>query len=161
MNCKECGTYAYRRQRCQPCQRKRICEKKRARRQLMTPEQKLAWSKYCWANRYGMTPEKLQERISAANGRCELCGDPTPEPHVDHDHTTGKVRGVLCPGCNLGLGHFRESVEKLELAIAYLKREKGGSAHVGQPYAPAGQCLDTEDKNGPGLQTQEVSTRCG
>jgi len=41
---------------------------------------------------------------------------------IDHCHDTGEVRGVLCSGCNLGLGHFTDSVTKLENAIKYIKK---------------------------------------
>lgn len=41
--------------------------------------------------------------------------------HVDHSHTSGKIRGLLCSNCNLGLGHFKDSIPALERAIAYLR----------------------------------------
>jgi hypothetical protein len=43
---------------------------------------------------------------------------------VDHDHTTGKVRGLLCHDCNVGIGFMRDSVENFRRAIAYLDRHK-------------------------------------
>lgn len=40
--------------------------------------------------------------------------------HIDHDHRTGKVRGILCQACNLGLGKFRDDPALIKSAIRYL-----------------------------------------
>ncbi len=60
----------------------------------------------------------------ASNGLCAICDAPRGKRNhaLDHCHSTGKLRGVLCAACNQGLGHFKDSVERLERAIAYLKR---------------------------------------
>ena len=64
----------------------------------------------------------------AQDGRCAICRKiPTTGPHkgklaVDHCHTSGKVRGLLCNICNVGLGHSEDSVERLQTAILYLQR---------------------------------------
>jgi hypothetical protein len=54
---------------------------------------------------------------------CAVCGRPDPE-HVDHDHATGVVRGVLCFNCNGGLGQFRDNPMFLAAAIEYLERRR-------------------------------------
>ncbi|MFR9777138.1 endonuclease VII domain-containing protein [Micromonospora sp. MS34] len=59
--------------------------------------------------------DQRPERPSSA-----LCGDPDPE-HVDHDHRTGWVRGILCFNCNGGLGRFRDSPARRARAITYLR----------------------------------------
>lgn len=57
-------------------------------------------------------------------GRCAICADNlTLQANLDHE--TNEVRGVLCTGCNLGLGFFKDSVDQLGKAILYL-REWGG-----------------------------------
>lgn len=58
--------------------------------------------------------------LELQDGLCAICGVPNPE-HVDHDHRTGAVRGILCFNCNGGLGQFRDNIAHLERAITYLK----------------------------------------
>lgn len=64
--------------------------------------------------RYGITQRELGDC-------CAVCGS-TDRLHVDHNHTTGKVRGVLCFNCNGALGHVRDSREILAGLIKYLDR---------------------------------------
>jgi hypothetical protein len=59
-------------------------------------------------------------------GSCAICSSEllwdAKSTHVDHDHKTGKIRGLLCGLCNQGLGSFRDDLGLLKLAIKYLKK---------------------------------------
>jgi hypothetical protein len=57
---------------------------------------------------------------TAQKNCCALCHEPSQQLAVDHDHTTGRVRKLLCRQCNLGLGCFQDSTELLMAAISYL-----------------------------------------
>ena len=70
---------------------------------------------------YGLDQEAYNALLKAADYRCEICGDPT-DLCVDHDHTTRRVRGILCRCCNVGLGGFRESKASLIRALSYLEK---------------------------------------
>lgn len=77
---------------------------------------------------YGLTIDQYKQIHASQNGKCGCCGVDEKNfkrnLHVDHDHNTGKIRGLLCTQCNPGLGYFEDSIEKLEKAIAYLKKFK-------------------------------------
>lgn len=73
--------------------------------------------------RYGMTLEEYDAMLEAQGGGCFICGRPPREDislHVDHDHSTGKVRGILCFCCNNALADFREDPTLFAKAAAYL-----------------------------------------
>ena len=67
--------------------------------------------------RYGLTKEQFAE-LEAKYPVCVICG--SSQVFIDHNHTTGKIRGRLCRHCNTGLGMFREDVNLLEAAKKYL-----------------------------------------
>lgn len=79
---------------------------------------------YHLKQKYGIGLTELETMIAAQDGLCALCGE-EPAVQVDHDHKTGKVRGILCDGCNGGLGLFRDDIETIENAIRYLDRHRG------------------------------------
>ena len=56
--------------------------------------------------------------------KCDICTEEIKSLHVDHCHTSGKIRGYLCGNCNKGLGLFRDSINSLTTAIGYLNEFK-------------------------------------
>lgn len=72
--------------------------------------------------RYGLSVEAFDALNRAQGGLCAICRQPpdTPRLMIDHDHATGRVRGLLCRRCNIGLGLMRDDVAILYAAIAYL-----------------------------------------
>jgi hypothetical protein len=77
--------------------------------------------------RYGITVEEYDAMLEQQGNRCAICRTDKPGGkgrfHVDHDHQTGEVRGLLCNNCNRALGHFKDNVLILEQAIRYLNEE--------------------------------------
>lgn len=75
--------------------------------------------------KHSLTPETFAVLLESQGGKCAICGTsewggPGKRPHVDHDHKTGAVRGLLCVRCNSGIGQFKESTQRLLLAVDYL-----------------------------------------
>jgi hypothetical protein len=95
---------------CKECCKKAYCPDKQANFQLK--------------RKYGITLAEYDTMLEQQEGCCKVCG--TDEPggqgrfHVDHNHTTGKVRGLLCSNCNTGIGKFKDSPTVLLKAAAYL-----------------------------------------
>lgn len=76
---------------------------------------------YLLKRKYRLTPEERAAMIEERRGCCEICGMYQGDRlEVDHNHTTGKVRGMLCHNCNSGLGMFGDDVELLSNARSYL-----------------------------------------
>lgn len=75
--------------------------------------------------RYGVALEQYSLMLDQQSGGCAICGDKeTIEGralYIDHDHTTGRVRGLLCHKCNTGLGSFRDTLDLLKRACSYLE----------------------------------------
>jgi hypothetical protein len=74
--------------------------------------------------KYGIDKEQFDQIFIEQNNACAICNKDLTDkkPHIDHDHSTGKVRGVLCFACNSGLGQFQDSPETLQKAIDYLSQ---------------------------------------
>ena len=79
--------------------------------------------KYHMKRRYGLTLEEFDALLAKQGFLCPICLKRSAVL-VDHDHRTGKVRGILCEMCNGGLGQFRDNPHAIEAAIEYLKRHE-------------------------------------
>ena len=84
---------------------------------------------YYRQRKYGLSAADYQAMVEAQNGVCALCLRPETVKSrsgyvrplgVDHDHVTGRIRGLLCHHCNAGLGHFNDDPEVLNRLVAYL-----------------------------------------
>ena len=101
-------------------------------RRTSSPDGLVVYCKTCSKDRhrrdhlkrtFGITQADLDVLIESQGGVCAICRDGKPE-HIDHDHDSGKVRGVLCGPCNMGLGLFKDEPTRLSAAGAYLVRAR-------------------------------------
>lgn len=103
---------------CSPDCRKASAREKRA----------LIHRRYQLRYKYGMTMADYDDLLAAQSGRCAICGTNEPggkgEFHVDHDHDSGGVRGLLCHYCNVGIGTLGDDPARLRAAAEYLERAK-------------------------------------
>lgn len=92
------------------------------------PENRLKRREYYYQRQYKMSLEDRKKFKELHGYKCNICGI-TEEQHkrslfIDHDHITGKVRGLLCDNHNKGLGVFKDSIDHLLKAVEYLKEVK-------------------------------------
>jgi len=97
-------------------------ERARNREKIKSDAAKLSRRDYNLRRKYGINLAQYNVMTQAG---CQICG--TVEPgthnfHVDHDHISGCVRGILCGQCNKGIGHFKDNILLLQHAIQYLKQ---------------------------------------
>lgn len=129
-DCKDCRR-AYERARYER-NRKRRNQQSREWRQAHKDRCAVLGRRKHLARCFSLTPDQYGAILKAQRGICAICGRPeTRTLHgkvtslcVDHDHETGKTRGLLCQACNTGLGNFEDSLERLSAAKIYLERHK-------------------------------------
>lgn len=76
--------------------------------------------------KYGLSRDEFEDLAESQQFLCKICGFDTDKFFVDHDHITGKVRGLLCHNCNTLLGHAKDNPQILQSAISYLKESNVG-----------------------------------
>ena len=95
------------------------------RRRRLEPEVKRRERAGHLKRKYGITLEAYQTMLVNQGGRCAICRRQPPSDislHVDHDHQTGKIRGLLCFTCNNALGDFEDDASLLRSAITYVEQ---------------------------------------
>jgi hypothetical protein len=85
-------------------------------------KKKVADRKSHLKRKYGLTLEAFDALLASQGGGCAICGKADVD-NVDHDHVTGRVRGILCFNCNVAIGHVAEDEDRLGAAMAYLARD--------------------------------------
>lgn len=118
---------------CKPCCSKRHdewrrqnlakCAADQKKHRLANPER---FKDYGRKQAYGLQPGEYAAMLAAQDGKCAICkrseNNGRGGLHVDHCHDLGHVRGLLCHGCNVSIGHFQHNTAVLEAAIQYLNR---------------------------------------
>ena len=111
---------------CKVCVRTATKEHRREHPEIWTSYQR----RHTLKRLYGLTPEQYEDMLRKQLGRCAICFTPHVRRRgvnnfaIDHDHSTGRIRGLLCHNCNRGLGHFQDSVALLLNAMEYLGQQE-------------------------------------
>ncbi len=78
--------------------------------------------------KHGLTVADYDRMLAAQRGRCAICRSKDPRGagrwHIDHDHVTGQVRGLLCSNCNLALGYLGDDPEIIKAAARYVAKHR-------------------------------------
>lgn len=111
--------------------RHRTCLTCFAKHRRENKRQNLSWRDVHLRRRYNITEQEYNEMVEEQSNLCAICGQPEKNGYkgrtdlcVDHNHSTGKVRGLLCNHCNRGIGLLGENTSTLENAINYLREHQ-------------------------------------
>jgi hypothetical protein len=107
---------------CKPCR-----GAYRSERRKLFPEQFRARDKRGNLRRYGLKEADWEALFDSQGRRCSICQTDTPSGrnwHTDHDHDTGRVRGILCHHCNMAVGYYELVIAKHEARLrSYLRKD--------------------------------------
>lgn len=95
------------------------CQYARNTKYRGTPQHKQSLWKSHLKRKYGISVEEYQILVERQQGLCAICGE-FKNLHIDHNHVTTRVRGLLCGDCNRALGLFHDNAQRLQSAIDYL-----------------------------------------
>jgi len=114
-----------------PENKKKAAKRLREYRENNPEKRALIQRKSMLKNTYGVTLDWYDSKLEEQKGRCAICGVDNPQREntkhfsIDHNHSTGKVRGLLCVRCNTFIGYANEHPNVLQSAIKYLKKYNG------------------------------------
>lgn len=99
--------------------------------------------------RHNLSVKEYDEILFFQGGVCKICANPPNGTAlaVDHNHFTGKIRGLLCRDCNLGLGKFHDNILLMEKGLGYLMEDGYGLFTSNQSSPPASVSKDKEIKD--------------
>lgn len=109
--------------------KERYREARRLRREAAPEREFMRKRRAYLKTKFNLTHEDYEAMLLSQGGMCAICRSTEPGRassyfHIDHCHDTDKVRALLCNSCNLGLGHFKDNVDRLNAAISYLEVHK-------------------------------------
>lgn len=117
--------------------RVRATDRERSTKRRQDPEYRQWMRAYKLLRNYDLTMDQFAAMIEAQEGRCAICANELALGraglHVDHDHATGAVRGLLCRGCNHMLGNADDDPERLRRGAAYLEQPREAHRRVASP----------------------------
>jgi hypothetical protein len=124
------GREYYKKKMADPVKRDQI-RAKALERLKRDPQKQIQKLKLARLSKYKLSQDDYDHLMTKQDGKCLICGTrfdalPKGQCQIDHDHATGKVRGLLCAMCNRGLGSFRDNEKLLAQALIYLVRHNTG-----------------------------------
>lgn len=115
---------------------------------------------------YGISYQDVLDLIAKQNGKCALCeatvslhrgGGFKHKAHVDHCHTTNKVRGILCGNCNTALGKLGDDIESIQKVLKYLQGEQHVQTNTQEREFPQESTQGVQQLRGGPKGNSEVS----
>jgi hypothetical protein len=108
--------------------------RERERKKYLTPEGRRIHKDRELRSTFGISLAEYETMLKNQNHGCAICSRQTAGHRtiyfaVDHNHKTGKVRGLLCSSCNRGIGHFFENINFMSSAIDYLRSHNENTAN--------------------------------
>lgn len=92
-----------------------------------TPERAARMRDYTLRKKFGITSDDFDQMLKHQRGKCAICKSPDPKAanwHVDHDHVTSQIRGLLCRACNTGIGLLQDDPKVIDAALNYVRKHR-------------------------------------